>query len=384
LEITTRLKVSSLFGKTQRAEQRIIIHQGGTTSSKTFTILQLLLITAIQEQGVLISVVSESLPHLKRGAMRDLIKILSEAELYSEKTHNKSDNSFTFGKSKIEFFGADQPDKLRGARRDYLFINECNNVSKEVFNQLEVRTLKKIYMDFNPVSEFWVHTDLLPLTNVYLIKSTYRDNPFAPKEIIRSIERRKETDPNWYKVYGLGEIGTHEGLIFLNFNIVNSFPDNYKWLGFGLDFGYANDPTSFIKCCLSIGELFFEEIVYETALTNDDIHKRITGKLTKEEIVADSADPKSIEDLRRRGWNIKGAYKGKDSILKGIDLLKQYKINITSQSTNLIKEFRNYSWKLDKATNKYINEPVDNYNHGIDAIRYFVTDKITKREIIIY
>jgi phage terminase large subunit len=296
-----------------------------------------------------------------------------------------SDNSFDIGQSRIEFFGADQPDKLRGARRDYLFINECNNVNKEVFNQLEVRTNKQVYLDYNPTNEFWVHEAVMNLPNTLFVKSNYLDNPFIDESIIKSIERRKETDPNWWKVFGLGELGSNEGVIFPGINIVQKFPADCRWIGYGLDFGYSNDPTSLILCGLFNGELYFSEVMYKTGMTNSDLHDVIkANKIGLSDIVADSADPKSIEELRRRGWNVKGAVKGPNSIMTGIDILKQYKLNVTASSVNLIKEFRNYSWKIDRATNKYINEPMDTFNHGIDAIRYLCMYKLTKRKELIY
>jgi len=372
------LKASKLFKDNYQAPNRFVVNQGGTSSTKTFSILLALLCHAANEQGILISVVSESLPHLKRGALRDFIKILMDNNLYKEKWHNKSDNSFKVGKSIIEFFSADQPDKLRGARRDYLFINECNNIPKAAFDQLEVRTSKKVYLDFNPVSEFWVHEHLLPMKGVKFIKSTYRDNPFLDETIIKSIERRKETDPAWWRVYGEGEVGSVEGMVYPLWNPVDKFPE-CKWECMGLDFGYTNDPTALVRVGLSEGEIYLDELIYETGLTNQDTLKRFEALSISRsiEVFADSAEPKSIEEIRRGGYFIKPCEKGRDSVINGINKVKQYKLNVTKSSVNLIKELRNYKW-MEKG-DKVLNKPIDDWNHLLDAVRYALTMKTANK-----
>lgn len=358
-----KIKASRLFEDNYNTDQRITVNQGGTSSGKTFAILQAIIVTAYNNDGCLISIVSESLPHLKRGAIRDFMLLLMDYGVYSERWHNKTDNSFLLGGSKVEFFGADQPDKLRGARRDYLFINECNNIPKSAYDQLEVRTRKKIWLDYNPVSEFWVHEHILPQDGVKFIKSTYKDNPFLEPSIIKAIESRRELDPSWWQVYGLGEVGNIEGIVYRNWKPINEFPDECKWICMGLDFGYTNDPTALVRIGLKEGEIYLEELIYETGLTNTDITQRFKdldiGKNI--EIFADSAEPKAIETIRRAGYFIKPTEKGKDSIINGIDTVKQYKLNVTKSSVNLIKELRNYKW-MEKG-DKTINKPIDRYNH---------------------
>lgn len=350
---------------------RIIAQQGGTSSSKTYSTLQLLLIIAAKHPGLLISVVAESLPHLKRGALRDFINILEEEGIYSERIHNKTDNSFKIGGSVIEFFGADSPDKLRGARRDYLFLNECNNISYAAFNQLEPRTKTRVFLDYNPVAEFWVHEHLLDKPGVAYIQSTYLDNDFLDPSIIKSIERRRETDPAWFKVYGLGETGRAEGLVFNKWDIVDDVPDS-KLLGYGLDFGYTNDPSAAIAVYLAEGTLYFDELIYSTGLTNDDLFIRARkAKIDMQaNTYADSAEPKSIEELFRLGWRgVRPVVKGADSIRNGIQVMQTYNIKVTKRSTNLIKELRNYQWATDKY-GEPLNKPSDNWNHCIDSARY--------------
>ena len=366
------------FWKHKELNARINVSQGGTSSGKTYSTLQLLYFIANNKDKLLISIVSESMPHLKRGAMRDFFNILKENDLYIRDNHNKTDNTYQVNNSVIEFFSVDNHAKLRGARRDILFINECNNVSYEAFNQLEVRTKKRVYLDFNPVSSFWAHEKVLTRDDTAFLKTTYLDNDALAPEIIKSIEARK-SDVNWWRVYGLGEVGMLEGLVLKNFGIVDSMPTEYKWKAYGQDFGFTNDPSALIDVTYANGELWLDEIIYETGLTNSDLSTKYAenGLLRRSEIIADSAEPKSIEEIHRMGWFIKPAHKGKDSILNGIDILKRYKINITKRSTNLIKEFRNYTWQVDKDGN-HINKPIDYYNHGIDAVRYVALNKIGK------
>jgi phage terminase large subunit len=352
--------------------KRYIINQGGTSSSKTFSILQLLLIIALKKNNYVISVVSESLPHLKRGAMRDFIKILETEGYYSNETHNKSTSSFNVGSSTVEFFSADDSSKMRGARRDILFINECNNVDKNSFNELSVRTRVTTFLDFNPVGEFWVHEFMQqrkPETFTF-IKSTYKNNEHLDEEIIREIESRKDIDPVWWKVFGEGELGYFEGVIITNWSTVNEMPDTPKRV-LGLDFGFTNDPTVILDIRYCDGCIYVDEVAYQTKLTNADIGNIIKGdnEINKTLMVCDSAEPKSINELQLMGVRAIPADKGVDSIRNGLDLLKQYKIYVTVRSINLIKELRNYRWKTDK-NGKALNVPIDHWNHCIDALRY--------------
>jgi phage terminase large subunit len=370
------VKLTNVFTKNIEAYSngyRYIINQGGTSSSKTYSVLQLLILIAMRKDNLLISIVAESLPHLKRGALRDFIKILEQEGIYSDDMHNRSSNSFQVGKSTIEFFSADESSKLRGARRDILFINECNNIDKRAFDELSVRTKQTTFLDFNPVSEFWVHEMIETRQEISFIKSTYKDNNYLDANIVKEIESRRYTDPYWWKVFGEGEIGVLDGVVFSNWKVVDEVPQSPKKV-LGLDFGYTNDPTSIIEVTYSDGEIYLHEAVYQTQLTNQMIAKLIMQDETLKTniVVCDSAEPKSIDELRLAGVRSIPADKGADSIRNGIDLMKQYKINITKSSVNLIKEFRNYRWKQDR-DGKSLNVPIDIFNHGIDATRYAVT-----------
>ena len=370
------MKLTNVFTKNIEAYSsgyRYVVNQGGTSSSKTYSVLQLLILIAMRKDNLLISIVAESLPHLKRGALRDFIKILEQEGIYSNELHNRSSNSFQIGGSTIEFFSADESSKLRGARRDILFINECNNIDKRAFDELAVRTKQTTFLDFNPVSEFWVHEMINERQDVYFIKSTYKDNQYLDTNIVAEIESRRHTDPYWWQVFGEGEIGILDGVVFNNWKVVDEIPASPKKV-IGLDFGYTNDPTSIIEVSYSDGEIYLNEVVYQTQLTNQMIAKIILQEeeLKTNIIVCDSAEPKSIDELRLAGLRSIPADKGADSIRNGIDLMKQYKINISKSSVNLIKEFRNYRWKQDK-NGKSLNIPIDIFNHGIDASRYAIT-----------
>lgn len=370
------MNLTNTWNKLAKRKERIVVQQGGTSSGKTYATLQLLIQIAQKYPNILISVVAESLPHLKRGAMRDFFKILMEEGIYEPKNHNKTDHQYKIDKSIIEFFGADSADKMRGSRRDILYINECNNVSYNVYDQLEVRTKWRIYLDYNPVSEFWVHDRVIPLDNVGYVHSTYKDNDQLDEQIIKSIETRKDIDPNWWKVYGLGEVGSLEGVIFNNWTIEEELPEEAELIAYGLDFGFTNDPTALIAVYRFDSELWLDELIYETGLTNDDLANKITPEGL---VIADSAEPKSIETLRRLGWDIMPTEKGKDSINAGISTLQSYKINVTKTSLNLIKELRNYQWLEDKNGN-LMNRPIDDWNHALDAVRYVALKRLKSKQ----
>jgi len=368
-ETTAQSKIAAL-------RKRVRIVQGGTSSSKTFSIIPLLITYAIDNPFTEISIVSESIPHLKRGALKDFQKIMLMTDNYRDSYFNKSSLKYTFSNnSYIEFFSVDQPDKLRGARRDILFINECNNIDFESYQQLSVRTKKFIYLDYNPTNEFWVHTELKNDIDSDFVVLTYKDNEALDPAIVREIEKAREKAQtssywaNWWNVYGLGQLGSLEGVVFPNWEQIDTIPSEANFLGCGLDFGYSNDPTAMIGIYEYNGKIIADELIYSTSLLNSDII-RLMKQDKRLPIWADSAEPKSIEEIRRAGFNIKPVVKGADSINFGISVLQEKDLLVTKQSTNLIKELRNYSWDTDK-TGKRLNVPIGEYNHAIDAMRYF-------------
>jgi phage terminase large subunit len=372
------LKKTTAQHKIARLRKRIRVVQGGSSSSKTFTIIPLLIHYANKNPNKEISIVSESIPHLRRGAIRDFVKIMEWIGLMNYNNWNKSTLTYYFDNgSFIEFFSADQPDKMRGARRDILFINEANNVDWESYFQLSIRTREFIYIDFNPVSEFWAHTELVGRKNVDYITLTYKDNEALEQSIINEFkeaeEKAKTSDywRNWVDVYVHGKIGNLQGTIFNNYEVIDNLPSDAKYLGSGIDFGFTNDPTAVIDLYQYNGKIILDECVYEKGLLN----KQIADRLDKRHnYVADSAEPKSIQEIKAYGYTVKGAEKGKDSILFGIQLMQEYDFLITKKSINLIKEFRYYCWDKNRQ-GETLNKPIDDYNHGMDAIRYIMTAK---------
>jgi phage terminase large subunit len=362
-------------------KKRIKIIQGGTSAGKTFGIIPVLISKAAKTPNLEISIVAESIPHLRRGALKDFVNIMKWTSRFFEGRFNKSLLRYDFGNgSYIEFFSADDSSKLRGARRDILYINECNNVTFESYNELSIRTKREIYLDFNPANEFWVHTELKHEDDSDFLILTYKDNEALDERIVKEIEknRAKATTSsywaNWWRVYGLGEIGMLEGVVFSNWKTIDTIPNEAKLIGYGLDFGFTNDPTAIIEIYNYNGQRIVNEIVYQTGLVNNEISK----KLQKNVIAyADSSEPKSIEEIRRTGQLIKGVTKGQDSVNFGIQIMQSQSYLVTAQSTNLIKELRAYCWDRDK-TGKQMNKPIDNFNHTIDALRYHEMESLGK------
>lgn len=357
--------------------------QGGTSAGKTQGIIPILIDISTKEKGVDTSIVAESIPHLKRGAIKDFKKIMSDTNRWYSDRWNATDFKYTFANgSTIEFFSADSDAKLRGARRDYLYMNECNNVSFHAYMELASRTKKGVWLDWNPVNEFWFHTELMNDADVDYLVINYLDNEACPESALNFILKAKEKAAtssywaNWYKVYGLGEIGNLEGVIFGNWTQIDSIPKEAQYIGTGLDFGYTNDPTAAIDLYKYNGKIILDEVLYNTGLLNRDIYNRLNNGQRK--LVADSSEPKSIEELRRFGISIQGAVKGKDSVMHGIQLMQQYEMLVTKNSTNLIKELRGYVWEKDK-TGKTLNQPIDYLNHAIDATRYAFGQYLSKR-----
>lgn len=377
------MKTTAVFEKNIKAYNagaRLIANKGGARSSKTFSILQLLLLIALKSpKPLLISVVSESFPHLKKGCLRDFCIILETEKMREgvDYTYNRTDSIFKIGKCSLEFFSADSPGKVHGPQRDILFINEANHIPYEVYRQLAIRTAQTIFVDWNPAAEFWFEEENLNLkSDTVTLHSTYKDNGFLSPQQIREIESNKHNE-NWWRVYGLGLTGIYEGLIYSNWEQVNDVPAVVKSAWCGLDFGFTNDPTSLIYVAVQGGELWIDELIYEPGLTNPAIANRAKGTPAKSlQIVADSAEPKSIAELKTFGLWVEDAKKGPDSILHGIEILQRYKWNVTSRSLNVIQELRNYQWKTDKQTGRQLNIPVDGFNHALDAIRYVALNKL--------
>jgi phage terminase large subunit len=377
------LQVSDVYTWNEEAKERIIVNQGGTSSGKTYSILQLLFTKAISEPNLVITVAGQDIPNLKAGALRDAANIVRGCKVFSDQQEqfNISDRRYIFKNgSVIEFNSYDNAQDAKSGKRDYLFINEANGISYEIFFELELRTRAQTFLDYNPNEEFWVHEKLIGEENVRLIISNFLDNPFLPIQVVDKIAQLESKDKDLWKVYGLGLTGKIEGLIFRNYEIVEDVPPEATFLGAGLDFGFTNDPTAFVSVYRMDGELYVDERIYQSGLTNPEIASKLLDEGFNGNIIADSAEPKSIKELQNLGLRVQPAAKGPDSIRNGINVLKRYKINITKRSFGLKKEIKGYKWKVDKATGKSLNEPIEYNNHALDALRYLALGKLNANQ----
>ncbi len=364
-----------MFCKTTATRKILKLHKriravaGGTSASKTVSILIYLIgLSQSDETPKLTSIVSESFPHLKRGVMKDFLDILKEHNYFNESLWNKSDFTYTFETgSKVEFFSADQAGKVRGPRRDRLFINEANNIPYETFDQLEIRTNDFIFLDWNPVSEFWFYDEVIKRDDTDFITLTYKDNEALNENIKMSIESRKG-NPKWWRVYGLGLLGEAEGKIFKDWQIIDDIPHEARLLRYGLNFGYSLHPAAIVAVYKYNDGLVLDEILYGLGFSNRQIADVIKNSDTGL-VCADSAEPKSIDEIKSYGINIIGVKKGKDSVKHGIHYVQDQKISITKRSTNIIKEYRNYMWLMDK-DGRNTGVPEEPFHFSMDAVRY--------------
>jgi len=379
LKLSKRIRTNVVFEHLSESEKKIVIEQGGTRSGKTYNILMWIVFGYCTNNfGKTITICRKTYPALRSSSMRDFFDILKQYELYKEEDHNKSNSEYKLFGNLIEFISLDQPQKLRGRKRDLLYINEANEISFEDWQQLIFRTTGKVILDYNPSDEFhFIYDKIKPRDDVEFFITTYKDNPFLEADTIREIERLKDIDQNYWKIYGLGEIGSSQALIY-RFNEVPEIPKEASFLSMGLDWGFTNDETALVSVYKLGDDLYFKELIFKKGLTNVDISEEMKRlEVGRSEIYADSSEPKSIEDLYRMGWNVKPATKGQGSVNIGIDMLKRYRLNVTKDSVNMIKEFRNYKWQEDKNGN-ILNIPCDLFNHSLDACRYALYDKLAR------
>ena len=362
---------------------RGIASKGGTRSSKTWSVLQLLYLVARESPDpLMISCVTDTLPAVKRGMFRDFQNMLLDEGLWDDNALNRSDLIYTVKPGVcIEFFGCDNASKVHGPARDILFINEAQRIPREIFRQLDVRTTLKVIIDFNPVRRFWGETDFVGDKYV-TIHSTYKDNPYLSKQQVEAIERNAK-DANWWRVYGEGQTGGLEGLVYPQIETIEELPEDLtgedvKFVT-GLDFGFQNDPTAIVKIYMRGVNLYLDEVCYQTKMLNRTIAERLKDEgLHRTMTICDNAEQKSIIELRGLGCNAFPCIKGKGSIKAGIQQVKQFNLFVTKRSTNILDEADNYTYVKDNLTDTYTNEPIDDYNHAWDAIRYGVDYLIRK------
>jgi phage terminase large subunit len=365
--------LTTAFKKIRALDKRIRAVAGGTSASKTISILMYCIARAQHDTTpTLTSVISESFPHLKRGAIRDFINILQSTGAFKDDEWNKTNSTYTFANgSKIEFFSADQPSKVRGPRRDRLFVNEGNNISQESWEQLLVRTKEFAFIDWNPVTEFYMYTDYINVRpDVDFIILTYKDNEALSKEIVGEIEARRG-NKNWWRVYGEGLVGNVEGRIYTDWKIVEKIPYEARLIRRGMDFGYSVDPTAIVDIYDYNGGYLIDEQLYRKGQSNKQLADFLNN-LEETLVIADSAEPKSIDEIKNYGVNILPAEKGKDSVNYGIQLIQDKKIWITKRSINGIKEYREYMWKTDKE-GRSVRVPGVSADHFLDAMRYAIS-----------
>jgi phage terminase large subunit len=382
MKIDLSNSTTSVFRKNLESTTQFTFNKGGTRSSKTYSVMQVAYLLALLNENATVSVCSQSLPHLRRGAMKDFLTFLKKSGIYDVKHHNKSEHSYSVGTSVVEFFGVESETKVYGAGRDFLVCDEIQFISYETFFQLAMRTTHRVFATYNPVRRFWVDTGFLENKNFAskctLIKSTLLDNEFCPQASKDIVLARAATDSNYRRVFLEGETGSVEGLVYDQWSIVSSIiPEEFEFVGLGLDWGYSGDPaaiTAFYKCQ---NKMIMKEICYQTKLLNkqliNNVNKTgvgVTGPYKGLPVVADNAEPKSIDEFITAGINCQ---KVRDkSIVWGIKKVKEFELYVTEDSYNIINEFGSYEWDKDN-NDEYIEYPKDKNNHAMDSIRYFIS-----------
>ena len=372
-----RYAKTTAYKKIKQLTKRIRAVPGGSSASKTVSIILYLIACAQNDKTPTVtSIVSESIPHLKRGAMRDFKNILKAHNYWKDANWNVQDSTYTFETgSIIEFFSTDNGDKLRGARRDRCFMNEANNCTFEAFEQLEIRTKDFFFLDWNPTNEFFYYTEIKDKrVDVEELTLTYLDNEALDPQIITSLEQRKHRT-GWWKVYGLGQLGEVEGRIYTGWNEITEIPNEARLERYGVDFGYHPDPAAIVALYYYNGGYILDEITYQIEMSNREMAETLKN-LPRALIVADSAEPKSIAELKMYGLNVVPTLKGKDSKKYGIKAVQDQRMSITKNSTNLLKEYRNYLWATDRDGKILPGIPEDGNDHLLDASMYAINSLI--------
>lgn len=372
--MTKEIKTTRVFKDLLQSNRRINVFQGSSRASKTYNILIYFVAKLLNEDNKTLSIVRKTLPALKGSVLRDLKEVLIMFDVYDPNAWHQADGYYQLGTNLIEWFSIDDETKVRGRKRDYLFINEATEVSHDEYIQLVLRTADTIVMDLNPsLWQSWIY-DLEGQDDVNYQVITYKDNPFLPQTQIQEIEKLKDRDPNLWRIFGLGLKGMPTKMVFTHQQLYYELPPDAKLLGYGIDWGYS-DPSTLVAVYKNGEGIYVEEKLYLKNITIPDFIYKIKdlGLNLTDDFIADSANPQAIEELRRNHINCKPVKK--NSILHGIDLLKRNNFFVNVNSTNLLNELQSYIWKTDKNNNN-LDEPVDNNNHLIDGIRYVLEMKL--------
>ena len=368
------------------SKARYFVSQGGTRSGKTYAICQYLIyLLTTREDAIVIDVIRKTLPALKASIMRDFFSIAESTGVYFDGVHNKAENTFQYGKHLVRFLSIDQPQKIRGSKRNIAILNEGNELDKEDLVQVAFRCSEKIIIDFNPSDPIhWIYEDIITRDDCETIITTYKDNNFLAPEIVKEIERMKEKDPDYWRVYGEGQRAVYSARqIFSNWNFIpySDFPefDLESEAVIGLDFGFSSDPAAACLVFKKQNKLYVHEILYKTGMTNQDLATFLKEKGYDRTLTFyDSAEPKSGEELRRMGIFAKAAIKGQGSINAGISLLKEFDVYVSKESKNFAKEYSGYYWEQLK-DGTIINKPKDRLNHLMDSLRYCTYSQYSRR-----
>ena len=377
-----KVQTTKIYTQVEKAIQQgytTVSAQGSSRSSKTYNILIWLIIYCLKTPGTRLSIVRATLPAIKGSVFIDFKEILMKMLIFDEKCLNKSEFTYSFPNgSWVEFFSTDSEQKLRGRKRDVLYVNEANELKFIAWQQLKMRTTRFAVIDYNPsfTDDHWI-CEVNKEGKTHHFISTYKDNPFLEQVIVDEIESLQHKNKSLWQIYGLGLQAQIEGLIFINVNLVESIPAHIRNRNIGMDFGFTNDPTAIIDVALDGSTLYIDEICYKTRMLSSDIIRELKPSGLKK-VISESADPRLIQEIKNAGVNIHPVHKGEGSIIEGINKMLEYDIKITKRSYNLIKEFKNYTYEQDK-DGKWLNQPIDAFNHGIDAVRYVILETVLGR-----
>lgn len=392
INLSNRKNLRGLYTNTEK----ITVLEGSSGSGKTWDSLYYLIWCCQRNPSANLKIMigRKKYSWIDDSVKDDFIKILKNHNIYSIKNHTQSKpEEYRLYGNLIRFRGADDPSRFQGPRWDIVYLNEATEFLYEECSQIFMRTNFKIIIDYNPkVTEHWIYDRIIPRDDCKFVHSTYTDNPDLPEQQRKEIEGYEPTEQNrergtadpWrWKVFGLGERAALEGIIYTNWEIIdtNDYPIDYKWIGVGADFGFTNDPSAGLEVALAHGNLYIREIFYQKGMTTQELADYLSGYEC--DVVGDSAEPRLIEELRRLGVGIVGSVKGPDSVRTGIEKVKGYKLMVTNTSENVIRELRNYTWKKDKTKDQHKNEPIDEFNHSLDALRYILDHKTRSRDFYV-